>query len=46
MAGILKEKSVGMFYHMKMSDGLRVGCTEQRRVEEEKVDSGNRMQRL
>ena len=46
MAGNLKEKSVGMFYYMMMSDGFRVGFIEQGTVEEVKVDSGEGMQRL
>lgn len=40
MAGNIKEKSVGMFYHRKMSDGLGVGWVEQRTVKEEKVKLG------
>lgn len=40
MARNLKEKSVGMWYHMKMSDGWRVGWPEQRTVEGETVDGG------
>lgn len=46
MAGNLKEKSVGMFYYMMVSDGLRVGWTEQANVKEEKEDAGEGMQDL
>lgn len=44
MAGNLKEKSVGMFYYMMVSDGLRVGWTERATVKEEKEDTGEEMQ--
>lgn len=46
MARNLKEKSVGMLYHMKMSDGWRVGWTDLRTVEGETIDSGEGMQLL
>lgn len=44
MAGNLKEKSVGMFYYMMVSDGLRVGWTERATGKEEKEDTGEEMQ--
>lgn len=40
MAGNLKEKSVGILYHMKMYDGWRVGWTAQGTAEGEKIDWG------
>lgn len=44
MAGNLKEKSVGMFYYMVVSDGLRVGWIEQATVKEEKENAREEMQ--